>query len=116
MHLWELVCIMAINVINGPQMVSLKLRVLPRSRWNLGVLCRGISSFLIGRVRLLTHPLRFVVSLVPTSQSSSLPLLVIRGRLIREVMMSVDMSLRNMRSRGWSRCRWHRWWVVGGRS
>ena len=112
-HMWELICIVVVSVTNGAQMVSPQLRVLPRSRWMLGVLCRVICSTFIQRVRLLATSLRLVVSLIPTSFSSSLPLLVIGGRLIREVMLSIDLSLRNRRTQGWSRCRLHRWWVIG---
>ena len=79
----------------------------------LGVLCRGIGSVVIRGVELLTTPLRLVVSLVPTSLSSSLPLLVIGGGLIRGVLLSVYLSLKNWRSQGQSRCRLNRWWVIG---
>ena len=66
----------------------------------LGVLCMGIDSVVIRRVGLLSTSLRLVVSLVPTSLSSSFPLLVIGGKFIREVLLSVDLCLGNRRSRG----------------
>ena len=73
----------------------------------------GIGSVVIRRVGLLTTPLRFVVSLVPTSLPYSLPLLFVGGGLIGKVLLSIDLFLRNMRSWGWSRCGLHRWGVVG---
>ena len=111
MHLGLLVCIMAINITNGTHMVNIKLRVLPRSKWMLGVLCKGICIVVIRRVGLLTSPLRLVVSPVPTSLSFSLPLFVIGGMLIGKVLLSINLSL-NMRIQGRSRCRLSRWWVV----
>ena len=78
------------------------------------ILCRGISSIVVWRVGLLATSLRLVVYLVPTSLSSSLPLLVTRGGLIKEVLLSIDLSLGNRRIRGRSRCRLHKWWVAGG--
>ena len=73
-------CIIIVGVTNGAWMVSMELRVLPRSRWTLGILCRGVNSIVVRRFRLLATSLRLVVSLIPTSLSSSLPLLVIGGR------------------------------------
>ena len=78
-------------------MVSLQLSVLPRSRWALGVLCRGIGSIVIRGVGWLTTPVILVVSMVPTSLSHSLSLLVIGGGLIREDLLSVDLSFSNNR-------------------
>ena len=106
-------CIMVVSVTNGAKPISLQLRVLPKSRWTLGILCKGFGSIIVRRVRLLATSLRLVVSSVPTSLSSSLPLLVIGGGLIGEVILSIELSLRNRRSRGRSRSRFHRWWVVG---
>ena len=76
------------------------------------VYVHGVSSIFVRGVGLLTAPFRLVVSSVPTSLSSSLPLLVIGGGLIREVVLSVELYLRNMRTCGWNRCRMHR---VGSR-
>ena len=47
MDLGALVCMMDINVKNGTQMVSLQLRVIPRSRWKLAVMYMGISSVIV---------------------------------------------------------------------
>ena len=47
-HMGALMCIMAISVTNGAQMVSPQLRVLPSSRRTLGVVCRGISYVVFG--------------------------------------------------------------------
>ena len=91
-------CIMVISVTNGAQMVSPRLRVLPRSRWMLWILCSEIISVVIRRVGLLDTSLRLVFSSIPTSQFSSLPLLFIGGGLIRDVLLSIDLSLRNRRS------------------
>ena len=106
-------CIMDASVTNGARMVHLQLRVIPRSRWMLGILCRCIGSIIIQKVGFLATSLRLVISSIPVSLLSSLPLLVIGGRLIRKVPQNIDFSLEKNRSQGQNRCGLHRWWVVG---
>ena len=83
-HMGELMCIMIVSVTNGAWMAGPQLRVLPRPRWMVGVLCRGINVVVIHRVGLLASSLRLVFSLIPTSLLSSLPFLGITTGLIRE--------------------------------
>ena len=73
-------------------MVIPQLWVIPRSIGTLGILCRGIDSLIVRRFGLLATSLRLVVTPIPTSFISSLPLLVIGGGLIREVLLCVDLS------------------------
>ena len=64
----------------------------------LEILCRGVGFIIVWRVWLFATSSRLVFTSIPTSLSSSLPLLVIGGGLIREVMLSVGFSLRIKRS------------------
>ena len=97
-NMGSLMCIMAVSVTNCAWMVSTQFWVLPRFRVMLGILCRGVGSIIVQSVGLLATSLRLVVTLIHTSSSSSLPLLVIRGGLIREVAMCVDLSRGSRRS------------------
>ena len=72
-----LVCIMAVSITNGTLMVSLQLRVLPRYRGTLGILCRKFDTIFVWRVGLLATFWSLVVSPIPSSLVLSLPLLVI---------------------------------------
>ena len=104
--------VMAISVIDGTHMVSLQLLVLPKLSGTLGILCSRLDILIVQRVGLLATSLSFVVISIPTFLIPSLPLLVIEGRLLREVMMCVELSCRSKRSRGQSQ-RWlHRWCVI----
>ena len=92
--------VMVVGITNGTQMVSLQLWVLPRSSRMLRILCRGVNSIVVWRVGLFSTSLRLVVTSIHTFLIPSLPLLVIGGGLVREVLLCVDLSWRSRRSRG----------------
>ena len=92
--------VMAISVTDGTHMVSPELWVLPMLSRTLGILFRRVNAIIIRRIGMLDTSLVLVVTSIPTSLIPSLTLLIIRGRLVREVLLCVDLTCRIRRSRG----------------
>ena len=67
-----------------------------------------VQTIVVCRVVLLATSMGLVVASIPTSFILSLSLFVIGGRLVREVLLCVDLSHRNRRSRGQSRSGLHK--------
>ena len=81
-------------------------------RWDVGDFVQGVQLHYFSEGGLLETSLSLLVSMIPTSFIPSLPLLVIGDRLVREVLLCVDLSQRSRRSWVQSQNRLHWWWVI----
>ena len=108
----QLMGVIAISIANGAQMVSPQLWVIPRSSGKLGILCKGFNIVVVWRLDLLTTSLSLIITFIPTSLIPSIPLLVIHGDLVREVLLCIEISSRSGRIQGRGQGRLHRRCVV----
>ena len=110
-HEGTLKCVMPINITECTRLVCVQWGVASWCILSWGVLGWPVSRDIIGRVRLLTASLRLVIALVVGPIVSSLPLLVVGGRLVGTILLCEHLSQRS----GWSggrglNCLY--WWCI----
>ena len=62
---------------------------------------RRVYIIVVYRVGMWATSLGLVIASIYTSLVLSLPLLVIGGGLVRDILLRINLSHRNRRSRGW---------------
>ena len=86
-HDGTLECVVAINITECAQLVCAQQGIVSWSIWSWGVLGGSICCSIIGRVWLLTTSIWLVIVLVLGPIISSLPLLIVGGRLVGTVLL-----------------------------
>ena len=111
-HKGTLECVVPINITECAQSVCAQRGVVSWCILSWGVLGGSVCCSIVGRVWLLTVSLWLVIALVARPVISSLPLLIVGGRLVGTVLLCEHLSQRS----GWSRGRGlnllHWWWIV----
>ena len=90
--------VIPIDITECTWLVYVQRSVVPWCIWSRGVLGWLICCGIIAGIRLLTASLRLVVSMVVGPVISSLPLLIVGGRLVGMVLLCEHLSQRS----GWS--------------
>ena len=110
-HEGTLKSVVPINIIECVWLVCAQQCVVPWCILSWGFLGGSVCYDIVGRVWLLTASLRLVIGLVLGLIISSLPLLIVGGRLVGTVLLCKHLSQWS----GWSRCgglnRLH-WWCI----
>ena len=104
-HEGTLKCVMPINITKCTRLVCVQRSVASWCILSWGVLGWPVSHDIIGRVWLLTPSLWLVITLVARLVVSSLPLLIVGGRLVGMVLLCKHLSQRS----GWSGGRGLNW-------
>ena len=98
-HEGTLECVVPIDLTECAWLVCVQRGIVSRSIWSWVVLGGSVRCGIVGRVWLLTASLWLVIGLVLGLIISSLPLLIVGGRLVGMVLLCEHLSQWS----GWSR-------------